>query len=53
MDFEIWLIFVVKVCKGVASLSLQLQAVVLPSVLSGAVIINDVDASYYSNKVPC
>lgn len=45
--------FVVKVCKRVVSMLLHLQAVVLPSVLSGAVIINEVDASYYSNKVSC
>lgn len=44
---------IVKVCKRVVSVPLHLQAVALPSVLAGAVITNDVDASYYSNKVSC
>lgn len=37
--------------KTATCLPLGLQFVALPSVLSGGVITNDVDASYYSNKV--
>lgn len=49
--FEIW--HVSEVCKRLVSLPIHLQSVALPSVLSGAVITNDVDASSYSNKVSC